>query len=78
MSTNLYLLGNEAILLGQTDNAIVRLAHTTDLTADSVGLGAIGLATGLGIHNNNAQLHGSVVLSVDDSVRCRAKSGMHN
>jgi len=65
-------LGNEAVLLGQTHDAVVGLAHATDLTADGVGLGTVGLATGLGVHIHDAQLHGGVVLGVDDPVGCRA------
>lgn len=66
------LLGNQTVLLGQTDNTIVRFAHTTDFTADSVGLGTIGHATGSGVNIDNADLHGSMILSVDDSVGGRA------
>lgn len=65
-------LGNDAVLLGQTHDAVVGLAHATDLAADGVGLGTVGLATGLGVHIHDAQLHGGVILGVDDPVGRRA------
>lgn len=69
------LLGNEAVLLGQTHDAVVGLSHATDLSADGVSLGTVGLTAGLGIDIDNAQLHGSVILGVDDPVGRRAASG---
>ena len=69
---NLIVLSQESILLGQTNDAIVRFSHTADLTADGVHLGGFQHTAGLGVHIDDVDLDGGMILGVDDSVAGRA------
>lgn len=73
--TDLIVLGQNAILLGQTGNAVIGLAHSSDLAADGVHLGGLQHASALGVNIDDVQLHGGVVLGVDDPVAGGAASG---
>lgn len=67
-------LRQNSVLLGETSDAVVRFAHSSDLSADSVGLDGVGHASGGLIDINQVDLDGGMVLGVDDSVTGRAKS----
>jgi hypothetical protein len=64
----------DAILLGQASDAIVWFAHSSDFSADSVGLNGIQHSAGGLIDINQVELNWSVVLGVNDSVASRAES----
>lgn len=68
-------LGQNAVLLGQTGNAVVGLAHSSDLAADSVDLGRLQHTAGLGVHVDDVQLHRGMILGVDDAVAGGAGRG---
>lgn len=69
------LLGDQTVLFGQTDYAVIGFTHTTDFTTDGIGLGTIGHAASFGVNIDDVDLNGSVILSVDDSVGSRAANG---
>lgn len=73
----IYALAQKAVLLGQATDAVVRLAHHADGSANGVHLGGAGHGASVGVHIDQIQLHGSVVLGVDDAVARRAGS-VHN
>lgn len=67
-----YLLAQQTVLLGQATDAVVRLAHHADGTADGVHLGGAGHGAGVRVHIDQVQLHGGVILGMDDAVAGRA------
>lgn len=71
-------LGQNAVLLGQTGNAVVGLAHSSDLAADSVDLGRLQHTAGLGVHVDDVQLHRGMILGVDDAVAGGAGRRLHD
>lgn len=62
------LLGKKSVLLGQSTNAVVRLAHHPDGSANGVHLGCAGHAASVGVNVDEVKLHGSMILGVDDAV----------
>lgn len=67
-----YSLGQNAVLLGEPDNAVIRLSHAADGTAHDVHLGGVSGAARGGVYVRDHQLHGGMVLGVDETVAGRA------
>merc|ERR1719180_192909 len=62
------LLVNDAVLLGQSVDAVVALTHPADGTTDGVGGEASGHASGGLIHRGKVDLDGGVVPGRQDPV----------
>lgn len=62
------ILSNDAVLLGESGDAIVGLSHPPDSSADGVDLGGVAHAPGDGIHLGDVDLNGGMVLGVDQAV----------
>ena len=67
-----HLLSQNAVFLGEPDDAVVGFSHAADGSAHHVHLGGVGGAAGGGVHVGDHQLHGRVVLGVDEPVAGRA------
>lgn len=65
------LLGNDAVLLGESHDAVVRFAHSPNSSTESIVLYILSHSTRCGIHLHNAQLDRSVVFRVNDPVAGR-------
>lgn len=66
---SLFQIRNEAVLLSETQDAVVAFAHSADLTADGPPRGlARNEATGLRVNVDEVELDGRLVLRVDDAV----------
>lgn len=69
-------LRNDAVLLGQAQDAVVALAHATDLAADGPPRRlARDETAGLRVDVDDVDLDGGLVLRVDDARRGRALAG---
>jgi len=66
------VLGDDAVLLGQPGEAVVRLSHPPDVAADGVGLAVARVPAGGGVHVSDVHLDRGVVLSRDQTVARRA------
>jgi len=66
------VLGDDAVLLGQPGEAVVRLAHPPDVAADGVGLAVARVPAGGRVHVGDVHLDRGVVLSRDQTVARRA------
>lgn len=67
------LLGNDAVIFGQSSNAVVRFSHPPDLSADSIHLQVVSGAASGRVNVSNGNLDGSMVLSSNDSVAGRTE-----
>ena len=72
------LLGDDAVLLSQSVDAVIWLSHPPDGPADGVGLGGGEHPSGFLIDVSDDHLDGSVVLGGDDAVARRAESDKYN
>lgn len=61
------------ILLSQASDAIIRFSHSSDFSADSIGLHSVQHSTCTIIDIDQIDLNWSVILCVNDSVASRAK-----
>ncbi len=73
--TGLKLFVDEAVLLGQAIDAVVRLAHTANSAADGVGLESTGHAPSRLVNFCHVDLDGGVVLGGQNPVGSRAFPG---
>ena len=71
----LEVLGDNSVFLGQSVDAIIGFTHTTNLTANSVGLESAGHSAGGLVNVNDVHLDRCVILGSDDAVACRAENG---
>merc|ERR1719192_396761 len=70
----LEILGDDAVLLGQSVDTIIGFTHTTNLTANGVGLEPAGHPSGGLVNVGDVDLDGGVILGGDDAVAGRAFS----
>ena len=68
----LEILGNDSVFLGQSVDAIIGFAHTTDLPANSIGLVGAGHSAGGLINVSDVDLNGCVILGSNNAVAGRA------
>merc|ERR1711915_517357 len=64
-----------AVLLGESDEAVVAFAHSADLAADGVSLVIPRHPTGLLVNLGDVDLNRGMITGSDDSVRRGAFSG---
>ena len=69
----LEILGDDSVLFGQSVDTIVRLSHTTNLTANGVSLEGTGHSAGGFVNINDVHLNRSVIFGSDDTVASRAE-----
>lgn len=62
------ILSNNAVLLGESGDAIIWLSHPPDGSTDGVDLGGVAHAPGDGVYLGDVNLDGGMVLGVDQSV----------
>mgnify|MGYP001306532901 CR=1 FL=1 len=69
----LEILRDDSVLFGQSVDAVVRLSHTTNLTANGVSLEGTCHSPGGFVNINDVHLNRSVIFGSDDSVASRAE-----
>ena len=69
----LEILGDDSVLFGQSVDTIVRLSHTTNLTANGVSLEGTCHSAGGFVNINDVHLNRSVIFGSDDTVASRAE-----
>lgn len=68
----LIVLWQNSVFLGEAGDAVVGFSHTSDFSADGVGLDGVQHTAGGFVNINQVDLDGGVILGVDDSVAGRA------
>ena len=69
----LEILRDDSVLFGQSVDAVVRLSHTTNLTANGVSLEGTCHSAGGFVNIDDIHLNRSVIFGSDDTVACRAE-----
>ena len=70
---NRHILRDDSVLFGQSVDAVVRLSHTTNLTANGVSLEGTCHSAGGFVNINDVHLNRSVIFGSDDTVASRAE-----
>ena len=69
---SLEILGDDSVLFGQSVDTIIGFTHTTNLTANSVGLVGAGHSSRGLINVRNIDLNRGVIFGSDDTIASRA------